>query len=46
MIYRKPEIADLGSAVGAVRGLRKIGAVPDCVLPHNRPSCTAYEADE
>lgn len=46
MIYRKPEIADLGSAVGAVRGLGKTGVPPDCVAPHARPSGSAYEADE
>jgi hypothetical protein len=46
MIYRKPEIAKLGPALNAVRGQTKMGAVPDAFPPHNRPSISAYEADE
>jgi hypothetical protein len=46
MIYRKPEVAKLGTALSAVRGQTKMGAVPDAFPPHNRPSISAYEADE
>jgi hypothetical protein len=46
MLYSKPEIAVLDNALKAVQGQTKQGAVPDALPPHNRPSISAYEADE
>ncbi len=46
MVYSKPEIVQLDNALHAVQGQTKMGAVPDAVAPHNRPSISAYEADE
>jgi hypothetical protein len=46
MVYSKPEVVVLANALGAIQGNTKMGAVPDSVAPHNRPSISAYEADE
>jgi hypothetical protein len=46
MVYSKPQIATLATAVGAIQGLTKMGAVPDFIPPTNRRSISAYEADE
>jgi len=46
MVYSKPEVVVLDNALRAVKGQTKQGAVPDAVAPHNRPSISAYEADE
>jgi len=46
MVYSKPEIAVVENAVNAIQGQTKLGAVPDAAAPHNRPSISAYEADE
>lgn len=46
MLYSKPQIVVLENALKAVKGQTKRGAVPDAVAPHNRPSISAYEADE
>jgi hypothetical protein len=46
MLYSKPQIVLLENALKAVKGTTKLGAVPDAVAPHNRPSISAYEADE
>jgi hypothetical protein len=46
MIYKKPQLVVLENALRTVRGQTKLGAVPDSVAPHNRPSLSAYEADE
>jgi hypothetical protein len=46
MVYSKPEVVVLDNALRAVKGQTKLGAVPDNIAPHNRPSPSAYEADE
>jgi hypothetical protein len=46
MDYSKPEIVPVDKALRAIQGQTKTGAVPDAVAPHNRPSISAYEADE
>lgn len=46
MLYRKPEIVLLGNALKAVKAQNKHGAVPDNTPPTDRPSPSAYEADE
>jgi hypothetical protein len=46
MLYSKPEIVPLDTALKAVQSNNKHGAVPDAVPPTNRPSIAAYEADE
>ena len=46
MVYSKPEVTVLENALSVVKGQTKLGAVPDAVAPHNRPSISAYEADE
>jgi hypothetical protein len=46
MVYSKPQLVVLEQAIRAVKGQTKLGAVPDAVAPHNRPSISAYEADE
>lgn len=46
MVYSKPQIVVLKNALQAIQGQTKQGAVPDAVAPHNRPSISAYEADE
>jgi hypothetical protein len=46
MNYSKPELVALDNALTSIQGQTKMGAVPDAVVPHNRPSVSAYEADE
>jgi hypothetical protein len=46
MVYRKPELVVLANALRAVQGQTKMGAFTDMTAPHNRPSPSAYEADE
>lgn len=46
MAYRKPTLRALDNALTAVQGQTKMGAFFDNTAPHNRPSPSAYEADE
>jgi len=46
MVYRKPELVVVANALTAVQGQTKMGAFYDTTAPHNRPSPSAYEADE
>lgn len=46
MLYHKPEIVLLDTALKAIKAQNKHGAVPDSIPPTDRPSPSAYEADE